>query len=122
MVFECIPGGIRQSRGDDGHPVQGTVLLHAIDDLFPRCSFQSLLVRAADGFDRAGEERHVPSEEGSIIGSIVVISSHDIVEAVDRIGAGDVLFSQMGSPVGCFCFPFKDLERSMGLIPWKAGS
>lgn len=120
-VVVCISGAICHSRWDDGYAVEGPVFLHAIDDFFPRCSFQGFFVCAADGFDGAGQERSISCKESGVIRSIVVVPSRDIIESVDRVRARDMLFPEVRSPIGSFCLPFEDLERAVGLITRKAG-
>ena len=94
--------------------------LHAIDDFLPWCSFQSLFVCGADGFDGAGQERRVSCKESGVIRPVMMVPPRDVVKTIDGIGARDMLFPKVRSSVGQFCLPLENFERPVGLIAREA--
>jgi hypothetical protein len=93
------------------------VSLHSVDNVFTRCSPQSLLVGVLDCRKRAVLNMLVTGDSGSVVWALVVVlTKRRLVEAVDDICALEILLPKMRSTVSKFFF-FTDLvKRPVGPV------
>ena len=94
---------VSHARWNRGDALQWPVSFDSILDVFPRCGPQCLFVRVLHSSNRAVLLVPVARKTSCIVRSFVVVARHSgLIEAVDDVGALEVLFPEMVSTVRSF--------------------
>lgn len=103
------------------NPIEGTMTLYAVHDLFVRSSLESFLVRLRDCCDGGGLPGVISREEGRIVGPFVVIGTHAAgVEGVNGVRTHSMMFRDVSAAIGEGLFFRKLTQRGDCGVAWES--
>jgi hypothetical protein len=117
LVIQNPPKAIGHAWWNVGNAFKRAVLCHCIQNIFPRCGPQCLLIGVLHSGNGTVLIAEVAGDVSGIIGALVVITAADGIETVNNVSALEVLLPEMMSTVCRFGVFAQDVKGPVGVVP-----
>lgn len=120
LVVKDPAEAVWDARRQISNTLQWPMLRDCVNDVLPWCGPQCLLIRVLHSGDWAMSDVYVSGEIGSIVRTFMVVAVSAFVEAVDDVGALEVLLSEMMGTMCGLGVLADAVKRSVRHVSWIA--